>query len=138
MRRLLLVFALAASPAMADDPGAAIEVGRFGVMLDQAQAAERALLPSAPAPASASVEGGLYRQLVGTVERFNALSGRVCREIALPAEDCTGPFAPAWLSTGETDDPKRLRAMIDETGARIGAFWGDMCAKMEEHFCDIE
>ena len=138
MRRWLLALVLAASPALADDPGASIDVGRFGVMLDQAQAAERKLVPSAAAQPAPPLEGGLYRQLVGTVERFNSLSGRICREIALPAADCAGPFAPAWLATGETDDPQRLRAMIDETGARIGAFWGDMCAKMDEHFCDIE
>jgi hypothetical protein len=143
MRRLALVLCLIATPALADDPGAAIEVGRFGVMLDQIQAAER-LVASAPAPVpteTAPMPDDLYQQLVAIVVRFNAISQRVCGEVALPAADCAGPFAPAWLKAGATSDPARLRPMIDEAGARIGAFWGDMCAlarAKDEHLCDIE
>lgn len=142
MRRLLfaLGFSLIVSPAMADDPTAAIEVGRFGVMLDQAAAAEKLVVPPSDAAAAPDQStGGTYRQLVATVLRFNMLSNRICAEIALPAKDCAGPFTPAWLSAATVEDPARLRTMIDEAGERIIGFWGDMCAKApDEHLCDIE
>lgn len=138
MRRLLLILPLIATPALADDPSAAIDVGRFGVMLDQVQAAEKQVVPQQDAAPDPSV-AGIYRQLVATVLRFNVISNRICGEVPLPAADCAGPFTPAWLSAGPGDDPARLRAMIDEAGERIGPFWGDMCAKSkDEHLCDIE
>lgn len=138
MRWSALFLCLAVTPALADDPGAAIEVGRFGVMLDQVQAAERLIAPASAVPEAAPAADGLYQQLVATVLRFNAISARVCREVALPASDCAGPFQPSWVREGASSD---LRPMIDETGARIGAFWGDMCAlarAKDEHLCDIE
>jgi hypothetical protein len=142
MRHLLfaLGFALLASPALADDPSAAIEVGRFGVMLDQAAAAEKLVVPPADAASAPDQStGGIYRQLVATVLRFNVLSNRICGEVALPVKDCAGPFTPAWLSAGTVEDPARLRIMIDETGERIVTFWGDMCTKAsDERLCDIE
>jgi len=140
MRRLIFAMCLAAPPALADDPSAAIDVGRFGVMLDQVQSAEKQIVPPMdPAAAPDQSVAGIYRQLVATVLRFNVISDRVCHEVALPAPDCTGPFTPAWLSAGPDGDPTRLRAMIDEAGEHIGTFWGDMCAKArDEHLCDIE
>ena len=138
MRFSVLAFLFLASPALADDPSAAIEVGRFGVMLDQAAAAEKLVVPAAEAAPDPST-GGIYRQLVATVLRFNMLSNRVCGEIALPAKDCAGPFTPAWLSAGTVEDPAWLRTMIDEAGERITGFWSDMCAKAPDpHLCDIE
>jgi len=142
VRRIAFAVLFLASPALADDPSAAIEVGRFGVMLDQATAAEKLLVPQADvASATDQTTEGTYRLLVATVLRFNLVAERVCREIALPARDCAGPFMPAWLSAGTVEDPARLRAMIDETGERIGGFWGDVCARAkasDEHLCDIE
>jgi hypothetical protein len=129
MRLIVCVLALIATQALADDFSASIEVGRFGVMLDQAAAIEQVPLPSA------SPRDDLYGQLVATVERFNILADRVCAKTALPAEDCAGPFQPAWLSSGGTD----MGVMIDEAGLRIGTFWGDVCARAaDRHFCDIE
>lgn len=141
-----LTLSLATVPALAEapeiqDPAAAIEVGRYGVMLDQAVQAEKLLVPTAvPVAVPDAPRDTLYEILVATVLRFNALSGRVCGEISLPAADCAGPFEPAWLRAEPADRP-HLRAMIDETGERIGAFWGDVCAKVkaaDEHLCDIE
>lgn len=130
MRLTVFVLALIATQASADDFSAAIEVGRFGVMLDQAAAIEQVPLPTA------SPGDDLYGQLVATVERFNLLADRVCAKTALPAEDCAGPFTPGWLSPGAGTD---LNAMIDEAGLRIGTFWGDVCARApDRHFCDIE
>ncbi|MBV9991635.1 MAG: hypothetical protein JOZ72_10115 [Alphaproteobacteria bacterium] len=129
MRLTVLVLALIATPAFADDLTAAIEVGRFGVMLDQAAAIEQVALPTA------ATGGDLYGQLVATVGRFNVLAGQVCRKAELPAADCAGPFEPAWLSSRGPD----LNAMIDEAGGRIGTFWGDVCARApDRHSCDIE
>jgi hypothetical protein len=141
MRLSVLAFVLLASPALADDPSAAIEVGRFGVMLDQAAAAEKLVAPADGAPQPDQSTNGTYRQLVATVLRFNVIANRVCAEIALPPGDCSGPYLPGWLAAGTVDDPAQLRAMIDEAGERIGTFWGDMCAKArakDEHLCDIE
>lgn len=141
MRLFALLLISSAVPALADDPSAAIEVGRFGVMLDQAEAAEKLALP-AETPEPDQTTNGIYRQLVATVLRYNVITERVCRrEAVLPAADCSGPFAPSWLSAGSVDDPARLRVMIDEAGERIGAFWGDMCEKArgrDAHLCDIE
>jgi len=142
--RLLAVALLAASAApapAADDPSAAIEVGRFGVMLDQAEAAQKLAMPASDEPAPDLSTGGIYRQPVATVLRYNVIAERVCRGAVLPKADCEGPFTPSWLGLGAVDDPARLRPMIDEAGARIGTFWSDMCEKArsrDEHLCDIE
>ncbi len=138
MRRavLVLAFGFLAPSAFADDFSASIEVGRFGVMLDQAAAIERVPLPvAAEAP-----QDDLHARLVATVVRFNALAEQVCRKARLPAGDCAGPFTPDWLADGRPEaDPARLRTMIDETAARIGTFWGDVCdTAPDRHSCDIE
>lgn len=129
MRLIAFVLALIATPAVADDLTASIEVGRFGVMLDQAATIEQVTLPS-----TATGED-LYGQLVATVGRFNLLADAVCRKAALPAADCAGPFEPAWLTSRGPD----LNAMIEEAGERIGTFWGDVCDRApDRHVCDIE
>ncbi|HWA88862.1 MAG TPA: hypothetical protein VG889_02430 [Rhizomicrobium sp.] len=131
---LFLASPFSASLARADDFSAAIEVGRFGVMLDQAAAIEKVSLPDA-GPRD-DLHDDLHGRLVATVLRFNRLSDQVCRKAALPAADCTGPFRPGWLGTREAD-PDALRAMIDETGEHIVTFWGDICATSPES-CQIE
>jgi len=135
MRLFVFVLALIAAPAFADEVSDAIDVGRFGVMLDQAAAIEKVRLPVD------DTQPSTYGQLVATVVRFNTLSAKVCRKRRrLPAEDCAGPFTPGWLvpSQGEVE-PARLRPMIDEAGSRIGTFWGDVCDRApDRHFCDIE
>jgi hypothetical protein len=152
MRSLLFGFAILLGPVPAlaaempsafDDAAASIEVGRYGVMLDQVTAARKLLAPSgAPIPAKEAPTGSLYEILVATVVRFNALSDQVCRDVELPAADCAGPFRPAWLSAPPADQPQ-LRAMIDEAGSRITTYWSDVCtrakaARGDEHLCDIE
>lgn len=152
MRALFLAAAvlLAAVPAFGteplsgiDDPAASIEVGRYGVMLDQIVAAKELFAAhDIPIAAQDAPRGSIYEILDATVLRFNTLSGQVCRDIELPAADCTDPFKPAWLSAPPSDQP-HLRAMIDEAGFRVTTFWGDVCAKArsakgDEHLCDIE
>jgi len=146
---LAIAIVLLAVPALADstsDTTLSIEIGRFGVMLDHAAAAEKLLAPKAQAETAASLEGGtLFERLARTVRRFNVLSAHLCAEITLPQADCQGPFLPAWLSApeGDRDDPERLRAMVDEAAQHIGDFWSDVCALAKAkgagpHFCDIE
>ena len=67
MRLTAFVLAMIAGPAAADDLSASIEVGRFGVMLDQAAAIEQVALPAA------STGDDLYGQLVATVGRADRL-----------------------------------------------------------------
>lgn len=130
MRLAALLIVFVATPALADEISDAITVGRFDVMLDQAAAIERVKLPPM------DPRDTLYSQLVATVERYNVLADRVCRKAKLPAGDCAGPFRPAWLAPGAGTD---LGVMIEEAGARIGTFWGDVCARApDRHFCDIE
>ena len=155
MRFLLsLGFSLIALPALAGDAAppdadiaASIDIGRFGVMVDQMEAAQKVLVPGSGGAVASADTGpqSEYQKLVTTVLRFNVIADRLCAHVALPAEDCAGPFMPDWLATKPRDpgDPVRLRAMIDEAGSRIGTFWGDICDRAkaaggDSHLCDIE
>jgi hypothetical protein len=150
-----LALAAMATGAFADEPGspaatrdflAAIDVGRYAVMVDRLASAEKVALPDAEPAAASTAEtqrAVTYRQLVATVLRFNIVAEQICRQMVLPSRDCAGPFRPAWLAAAaqERDDPARQRVMIEEAGAHIALFWGDVCPRLrgaDPQFCDIE
>jgi hypothetical protein len=142
---------LATLPTLAADDDTyalAIDAGRLDVMMDQSSEALKLLAPTAKDDAPASPQAQRNRafdELVTAVLRYNLIAHETCRRALVSAKLCTGPFLPDWLKDGaDVDhDVSSLRAMIDETSARLEPFWNELCEKgrkasNDDTFCAIE
>ncbi len=98
-------------------------------MMSQARDIEVAM-GLAPAPDASSVSLGPYDDLIAAVRSYNLFAPLACDARKLDAGLCTGTFLPNWLDGRATGlDEPRLRAMTDETAARLMPFWSALCAK---------
>jgi len=125
----LLLIVLPPFPAHAADSALTIDARRLTVMMSQARDIEVSFGLS-PAPDASSVSLGPYDDLVIAVRSYTLLAPVACAARKIDAKLCKGTFRPRWLdgeATGLTDT--QLRAMTDETAARLIPFWSALCAK---------
>jgi len=125
----LLAILQVLAPARAADSALAIDARRLTVMMSQARDIE-ASLGLSPAPEESSVSLGPYDDLVIAVKSYNLLAPEACAAHKIDARLCNGTFLPRWLGGNASGlDDTRLRAMTDETAARLIPFWTALCAK---------
>jgi hypothetical protein len=130
--RTALALALALpSAALAHEPdlhAAAIDVGRFGVMLGQIaeQSASVATDPEAPITAAA-IRGDLAAQIWA----YNAAREDLCRGGFVRGEVCAAPYVPRWLAKPSRRSPAagQIEAEIAAFSEVIVPFWEAVCAE---------
>lgn len=124
-----------------------IEVGRYGVMIDQGMAARNFLEEKGAAgDPSEEVDGlALERSIHIRALEANLLQAEVCAKELVPQTLCAAPFTPAWLSEPRAESPTlwQLQARADQLGAFLMPIWGALCEKAkgegaDEVFCAIE
>src|SRR5690606_39209697 len=148
LRALMLAFALAAcgqtgeagkagAPPDAIEPfDLSIEIGRYGVMLDQAASltAERPgaieIAPDEPV--------AMARALRETVWEYNLTRSRLCGRGLFRDVACGPALAPVWISEPEGVAPtlEDLRSRADAVGAEVMSFWNAVCEDARTRVAD--
>lgn len=140
MRAMALALALAAcgqtgEQAKAPDaPGEAInpfdlsiEIGRYGVMLDQTEnlSADR---PGA-VETGPDEPGAMARALRETVWQYNLGRSRLCGRGLFTDVACGPVYEPVWLSepAEATVTLEELKSRSDAVGAEVMRFWNAVC-----------
>jgi hypothetical protein len=139
LRAMVLAFALAACGQTGEQGKAAstpeaiepfdlsIEIGRYGVMLDQTAnlTAERpGAIETAPDEPVA-----MARALRETVWQYNLTRSRLCGRGLFTDVACGPVYEPVWISEPETAAPtlEDLKARADAVGAEVMRFWNAVC-----------
>lgn len=114
-------------PAERDPFALNIEVGRYGVMLDQVAA----LTDERPAVTEPEVTNlaDLNRRLRETVWQYNIERSRLCAHGLFTDVACGPVYAPIWLSDAPTTEPtiEEIRSRSDDVGREVMGFWDAVC-----------
>lgn len=104
-----------------------IEIGRYGVMLDQVSELTRAR----PGAAEAEVTDprDLARRLRETVWEYNVERSRLCAKGLYTEVSCGPPYQPIWISEPETATPsiEDLQIRSAAVGAEVMRLWEAVC-----------
>jgi hypothetical protein len=158
MRALILAFALAACGQGAQTPAAApapsetpdpflmnIEIGRYGVMLDQVSALSMQRPDGAEADPTDPIV--LARRLREVVWAYNLERSRLCGRALFTNLTCGPAFDPVWINEPRDAAPSlevlaQRQAAVD---ALVLPFWSAVCADAktrraqdEDGVCPIE
>ena len=131
-RPLLAALALAFPAAtLAQEPdlhAAAIDVGRFGVMLGQIAEQSTAVATDPEAPTTAA---GIRGELAARIWSYNAAREDLCRSGFVRGEVCTAPYVPGWLTKSSRRAPStaQVEAEIAAFSTVIVPFWEAVCAE---------
>lgn len=104
-----------------------IEIGRYGVMLDQVneQTTER------PGAAEPEVDDPhqLARRLRETVWRYNLQRSQLCAKGLFTDLACGPPYLPVWISEPDSVTPALhdLQTRADDAGAEVMRLWNAVC-----------
>ncbi len=127
-----------------------IEIGRLGVMTDQAGDAMSVLAPNRPSAdndleSMAGASEDLFQQLNYVLFRYNILQIQACDEGWLSGEDCKGSYLPGWAKKDKTMQPDLadLRRWGEDLQARVVALRTIVCPRAadvtgDEFFCAVE
>ncbi|GAN00173.1 hypothetical protein U91I_03838 [alpha proteobacterium U9-1i] len=124
-----------------------IEIGRYGVMLDQV-ANLTTDIPSAAEPES-EAPGTLARNLRHVVWEYNLNRSRLCARGLYPEVSCGPAYEPTWIADPATAEPslEELRSRANAVSEQVMPFWETVCADIRarqtndeerQYICAIE
>jgi hypothetical protein len=102
-----------------------IEIGRYGVMLNQVnsltEAAEAATEPDVTDLANMS------RELRESVWEYNLTRSRLCTKGAFVETTCGAPYEPVWIADTAAPTLEELKTRADAVGAEVMGLWNTIC-----------
>ncbi|MBL8531334.1 MAG: hypothetical protein JNK94_06330 [Hyphomonadaceae bacterium] len=115
------------APSERDPAALNIEVGRYGVMLDQV-AALTLDRPGVGEPEATDLRD-LSRRLRETVWRYNIERSRLCARGLFTDVACGPVFNPIWIADAPAAEPtiEEIRSRADEVGREVSGFWNVVC-----------
>lgn len=115
-----------------------IEIGRYGVMLDQVQNLT-AELPSAADP-DAEAPQTLARGLRETVWQYNLARSRLCARGLYPEVSCGPAFEPTWISDLTSAEPplEEIQSRAHAVSELVTPFWETVCTDVRERTVEAE
>ena len=104
-----------------------IEIGRYGVMLQQAAQITETQLGAPDASAEDPKE--IARALRESVWRFNLERSQLCARNLYVETSCGPAFEPTWISEPSDARPtlEILQQRSHEVGGEVQRFWGAIC-----------
>jgi len=104
-----------------------IEIGRYGVMLNQVSghAAER---PGSAEP-EVTAPRDLARRLRETVWEYNLERSKICAKGLFTELTCTPAYEPVWIAEPPTAEPtlEEIQSRSDAVGNEVMALWNAIC-----------
>ena len=116
------------APGAHVDPHALqIEIGRYGVMLQQTGQLTQTQVGAPDASAEDAKE--LARGLRETVWTYNIQRSQLCGRNLFTETTCTPPYEPVWISEppGARPTPEQLQSRSAEVGHEVQTFWTAIC-----------
>ena len=104
-----------------------IEIGRYGVMLNQA--AELTSTQLGAPDASNEDPKELARALRESVWRYNIERSQLCARNLYTETSCGPAFEPSWISepSDARPTPEQLQSRSAEVGQEVQRFWSTIC-----------
>jgi hypothetical protein len=116
------------APGAHVDPHALqIEIGRYGVMLQQTGQITQTQIGAPDAGAEDAKE--LARGLRETVWTYNIQRSQLCARNLFTETTCTPPYEPVWISEppNTRPTPEQLQSRSAEVGREVQTFWNTIC-----------
>lgn len=116
-----------ATPAAPDPMALNIEIGRYGVMLDQVH--ELTAPRSGPNELDPTTPGELARALRETVWAYNRERSALCAKGLFREVACGPAYEPVWISETPALPPtlEEIESRSRAVGEEVTRFWGAVC-----------
>lgn len=115
-----------------------IEIGRYGVMLQQTGHLTETQVGAPDASATDAKE--LARGLRETVWQYNIQRSQLCARNLFTETTCTPPYEPVWISEppNSRPTPEQLQQRSEEVGHEVQTFWNAICSDARRRTQDHE